>query len=379
MNERPVESSAERMGRMPTEAECVEFARRIEAAARADVDALDEALDLDAVLESATGGVDGVDEYRQGFLLGAKKQHERTGGLGRMIVHSVAGGGSYRFLRVALVEGQRRVRFRLIGADASVNYHDWIVVKTPDDTIRAVDCYFFLSAELLSHTLRRGFLFVLADQDQWTPDGLAEREACFLAHADDLGAINAAFQAGRCQEVVDRFAALPELLRQEKSFLLLRLAAAARLDDPAARTKAVAEFRWWHPDDPCLAMIAVQTHVVKGEYAEALACITQTEAALGGDPYQQALRSRIHLAMGESDTARALATEALAEDPTLLLAYSTLMDLALAADDHAETRRLLDLLEAHGPSALGDLSQNPTFARFVQSPEYAAWIKRREG
>ena len=113
MNERPVESTAERTGRMPTEAECVDFARRIEeAVARADAEALDGALDMDAVLESATGGVDGVDEYRQGFLIGAKKQHERTGGLGRMIVHGVAGGGSYRFLRVALVEGQRPHRLK---------------------------------------------------------------------------------------------------------------------------------------------------------------------------------------------------------------------------------------------------------------------------
>lgn len=76
--------------------------------------------------------------------------------------------------------------------------------------------------------------------------------------------------------------------------------------------------------------------------------------------------------------AKVSAQQALAGKPGLLEAYWSLVGISLQTKDHAETARLLALLEGEHGVALGDLSSQSEYAEFVRSDAGRKWQKERK-
>ena len=71
----PVAPAASKEWHAPSEQEAEAWGRRVETLARTgDIVRLAEAVDFGAILESASGGVDGVDDLREHFIRGVREK-----------------------------------------------------------------------------------------------------------------------------------------------------------------------------------------------------------------------------------------------------------------------------------------------------------------
>ena len=84
-------------------------------------------------------------------------------------------------------------------------------------------------------------------------------------------------------------------------------------------------------------------------------------------------RSNVALKRGDLAGARSLAEQAARREPTLCAAHQQLLVVALQANDHAETLRLLRLLRDQFKMSFPDLSKSPEFAEFIKTDEYRQW------
>ncbi len=362
---------------MPTDEECEQFAASLEQIVLSgDLAAFNSAMDWDAILESATGGIEGVETARRGFIVGAKTALRRPGSAGYELIKQVTQGASYRCIRIHVEGNEKRALFRLLGPEGGLNYHDLILARQPDGNVRAVDMYVFAIAERASQTLRRAFLALAAEASKGILGKLTGTESDYVRHAADLRRMADAFQGGRRQQVLDIYSRLPSSLKRDKSVLILRVGAAAELGEQEY-TAAMDTLRRYHPRDPCLDLMLIDRYFLQKRYDEALRCVERLDAAVGGDPYLNALRANVSAAQEEYDAAREFAHKAIDADPTLLEAYWALVSVSLATKDFDETSRLLRLIDEKFAVEFADLNEVPEYADYVKSPQYQEWLKSR--
>lgn len=277
-------------------------------------------------------------------------------------------------LRARSVDGERRLTCR-VTAPNGLNYWDLIVVPaTPDaPEPKVVDLLSASMGELASVTIRRLLLASL-------PDGKPADEAAIKA-ATDFRDFAEAARNGDARDALQRFESLPASYQQDKTTLLLRVVASSHLkDDPAAVAVAADAFKGRFGDDPACDLLMVNIHLARGQTAEAVACVDRIDAAVGGDPYLDYLRSNLFAAGKDRAAAREYAARAFERDPSLLGPVNTLLTYALQDGDFEDAKRWLLTIERSPTFGLrfnADFDGNAYFAEFVKSPQYAEWLRER--
>jgi tetratricopeptide (TPR) repeat protein len=375
----PVVPAAAESWQTPTDEECQQFAKSLEQIVQSgDLTAFNNVVDWDAILEKATSGFPGVEKARRQFIAGVKQTVGHRTGIGWAILGEVAKGGSYKFLHVHTQYDQKRVLFRfLLAGQQGVNYHDFILVRQSDGKIRAVDLYIFLSAEMLSTAIRRGFIPVVAEASKSVLAKLTGAESEYVKHAKVIAQMPNAVVSGNYQQALEIYRRLPPALQKDKNILMLRLRAAQATGDKALHATAIDDFRRYHPDDPCVDILAIDVHILNKRYDEALKCIDRLDVAVGGDPYLDVLRASSRIVQGDYAAARAFAQKAIDAEELLIDAYWTLVTIALAEKNFDETTRLLNLIIQKFNVEIGDLSGNPPYAEYIKSPQYKQWMQSR--
>lgn len=363
----------------PTDEECRQFAKSLEQIVQSgDLAAFNNVVDWDAILDKATSGFPGIEKARRQFTAGVKQTMGSRTGLGWNVAQQVTNGGSYRFLRIHSKYDQKRVLFRfLLAGQQGVNYHDFVLVRQSDGKIRAVDLYIFLSAEMLSTTIRRGFVPVVAEVSKSVLAKLTGAENEYIKHIKIVSQMSNAVVSGNSQQALEIYRRLPPVLQKDKNLLLLRLRAAQATGDETLYVVAIDDFRRCHPNDPCIDMLAIDGHILNKRYDEALKCIDRLDKAVGGDTYLDVLRANLRIAQGDHEAARALAQKAIDAEESLVDAYWTLVAIALAEKNFDETTRLLNLIIQKFNVEIGDLSGNPMYAEYIKSPQYKQWMQSR--
>jgi tetratricopeptide (TPR) repeat protein len=248
------------------------------------------------------------------------------------------------------------------------------VVRQPDGEIRIVKMYVYLAAETMAKILRRAFLAAVASESRTLLERLQGKESDFVKHIAETQAMTAAVQNGQPQRAIAIYRKLPLSLQKDKSLLLIRYRAAAELQDDEY-TKAMDDFRKYHPDDPCIDIICVDAHFQDGEFDEALACVDRLDEAVGGDPYLELIRANVCIQDEDYDGARKLAHKALEAEEDLIDAQWCLITISLAEKDFDETSRLLTKLAEEFGMEFDDLTQVPEYAEYVKSPQYRQWLE----
>ncbi len=360
----------------PTDQECRQFAESLEQIVLSgDVAAFNDAIDWDAILDSATGGIEGVETTRRDFMTGAKKKI-LAGGMAHQMAEPVARGGHYRLLHVHTVGGEKRVLFRFVRPEGGVSYYDLMLARQADGKTRAVDIYVFVSAETMSKSLRRGFLPLAAEESKSVLAKLTGEESDLVKNAGNLQQMARSLQSGRHQAALDIYRRLPSSLKRDKNVLLMRLRAAAGISHSEYEA-AIKAFRSYHRDDPCVDIISIDGYILSEKYDEARASVDRLDKAVGGDPYLNVFRANISLREGELETARELATKVIDADEALVGAYWTLVSVSLREKDFDETNRLLNAIDEKFQVEFFDLKQLPDYAEYVKSPQYQQWLKSR--
>ena len=341
-----------------------EAAREFEAAVAAgDPDSLAAHYDLDGYLDRVLDGFDAA------FAEGARRGARRADSFPQQLAGVVAWGGSYRFLRVVQREGEARARFRLVDGGGGVSYHDLLLRRAPDGAVRFVDAYNFLGGEDVSQTSRR----ILAGFEE-AADGTAppsERPA-------RVAALAAAAQRGDHWAVVEAYPRIEDRAVDRKPLLVLYLLAAAQTS-PVDYDKALALFQRDYADDPAADLVLIDRHALRGDMAAVLGAVDRLDAAVGGDPYLDALRVQALLAMGRTDEAQAAADRFADALPDLNDGLFLQIDVALAREDYRAAVAAMLRLQREFEIEFypEDLKRDPLWAGFVASPQYKVWAAER--
>jgi hypothetical protein len=362
-----------------TDGECSAFARELEKeiAAR-KVPAVAARFDWDAFLDRVMGeeAKSVPKDWNRGFRKGFKSTVNNRGKTIPMIVDAVRRGGRYTFLRLRGRDGQKTALFRLILPDeGGVNYHEMILVRDRGGSVRVVDVYVYMSAERMSDGVRRTFLVHAAEASKGVLEKLLGDESEYVKHFDTIVRMHRLNVEGRHRQVLRLYESLPVALQRHKNVLFIRLPAAQAVGEKE-HLAAIEAFRRHHPRDPCVEMLALDVHLMRGRYDEAIAGLRRMSEAVGGDPYADTLRANVHLMKKDLAGAEEVARLAAKAEPELIEPWWLLVSISLARKGHAETLRLLLHLEREFDLEFKDLTRAEGYEHFVRSPEYRTWLER---
>ncbi len=343
--------------------------RAIEKAfAEGTLEAADAHFNADAMLDLTLAGVNATDAQKKGFRAGAKKGL-RLSAILRQVESKF---DTFTLLRFRADGARPRLLFRSLG-DGGVNYME-LLVAPAGTSVKVVDIYSYFTGEPMSRTFRRLFVNAMAQQPGFL-DRLMKKENEYVKNLPKIQAITRQINAGQPAEALKAIAALPALLRSDKTLLVLRLQAAAQVGEKECMA-ALEDFRKACPDDPALDFLSIDALFLARRFDEVRKAVDRLDKRLGGDPYLEVFRANSHIEEGEFEKAKTHARAAIEKDETLLDPYWTMITISLREKLYGETAAWLTRIEAAGVE-LADLTTVPDYAGFVKSPAYAKWKKSR--
>lgn len=328
------------------EAFAKDFATKL---APCDADAIDRAVDMDLLVSRAVAGRP---------ELGTAGIKRGLGGLGKMLCQQLtAQEATVTYLRTPEVGGVPRPLLRLISG-SGVNYYQ-LELDRQHGTTRLVDFYIFMSGENISATL--GSMI-----DTLGRSGMMS--------APQMTQLRQRMNAREWKEAQAVLEALPAKVRATKAIRLAELRVASELGDEPyleslnAYTKAF-------PNDPSLALVAIDRATLREEYDVALRYMTELETRLGGDPYIDVIRAGTLQLAGKIDEAIIAAKRATTSEPTLQEAWWQLLTLQAAGKRHADAIATLEVLrdKFDADVTTDTLAGDDRFVDLVDSPEYTTW------
>ncbi len=354
----------------------LKFAQQVQDSINAgDSSLLDRQVDYDAIVDRAIGTYDVEQAFKDGFRKGVKSKTAEVG-LGKQILTAIKGTGSYTYLRMVRVGNEDRALFRLLPAGNGVNYHGLVLQKGKSGEVKVIDFFNFMNGELMSETFRRGFVAIAAERQKGFLAKLIGREGEYVSNLPKIKEMQMLGQQGKFVEALQAYAALPPSVQKDKTIQVFRVTYASKLNDKQY-TEAMDYYRRNFPGDASVDLVTLDGLIIAKKYAEAVAAIDRVNKNVGGDAYLGVLRANMYLLAGKYSLAKESARRAVADEPGLKLAYWSLVTIALEEKDYRETARLLATIENKLQIKLNDLQNNETYAGFVASPEYAAWMKGR--
>jgi tetratricopeptide (TPR) repeat protein len=353
--------------------ECAAFARSLEASLRqSDVNTFNNHVDWKALVNTTTAGLGMPAQSEAGFHQGLLDSIRSETGFASQIIKQVAAGGSYTFLRIREMNGQKTVLFRM-STDAGLNYHEWLLANNGDNVL-ATDVYIYLSGELLTTALRRFALPVATQESKSLLQKLTTAESEYVTHLPKVAQMAEQLRQGRHDEVLRVYDTLPPALRQEKNLLLIRHQAASQISEQEL-LKAIDDFRAHHPADVCLDFLLIDYYALQGEHDKAIQSVDRLDASVGGDTYLDTLRADAVYKSGDTQKAFAIIDNSIAKSPDLIDLYWTSLGLSLLAKDHDRTLRSLRAIEDRFQLDLSGAHTQPQYAEFAQSPQGQEWIQ----
>lgn len=340
----------------------------------------DSYLDFDAMAVRLAQMMELTGETQKGFIDGFKKGVVRKESMGKQIQLSFGEGASMKFLRAHAVGQQQRAVLRILSEDGMVNFYDLVVSVDPSGTPRVTDMENYATGELLSESMRSLMGTMLKDVKKSFFERLLtkrdpKKDAQLEAVSTEMPKIRGALAAGKHAEAMQMFNALPPEVQSTRVGMITRMSCAQGMGD-AEYERALDSINTAFPDDPSLALLQVDRHFLKKDWAKALEALKRVSRGVGGDAYLDTMQATVLMEVPDLDGAERMARRAIKTEPTLLKAWWTAVGVAIAQKDHAETANLLTEIEQRFDLALSDLQGEELYAEFVRSKEYRAWMKR---
>jgi hypothetical protein len=166
---------------------------------------------------------------------------------------------------------------------------------------------------------------------------------------------------------------LPEDMRNLRSLRVLRVFVAREISTERY-SQEMASVLAKYPNDPSLALIAVDEAALRKDYPGTIKQIDILDKAIGGDAFQDAVRASIYFQAGDFEQARAHAAAAVKVEPTLVRAQFSLIDAEAALHDNAAVLASLRTLASLGQTlSAAALAPLPHYVEFAKSPEFQTW------
>lgn len=360
-----------------TDAACEELGRRLEAAFMTkQVQSVSTHFDWNAFAGLALTGLDVSAAEKAGFTRGFTGAVESPNGFLGSITTRM-GTGSVKFIRVRTTPSGKRILLRTLFEDGTTNYIEWVPVQNEAGQLKIVDGYVYISGELLSTTIRRVTVPMLAGKQPTLLQRMSGAEREGVKYIQHVQRMTTALQSGQYQQVLALYEQLPESLKQEKAVLLQCLMAAQNVGDAEYLT-VMETFQKQFPGDVALDFIRLDYLTLKNDLQGVIEALRRLEAAMGGDAYLHSLMALQLLQLGRLPEARLAAEESMRLEPALAMPYQVLVPVSLREQRFEESLRLMKLLFEKTTMEFTDMATDPDFAGFIQSPEYAEWQTYRQ-
>lgn len=350
-----------------SETEATEFAKQLAAAT------------MPCDIEKVASMVDG-DGVVARMKRGAKSKETEFGLAHFQDPHAVArivcawqqGVEGYRMLHMGKREDQPAPIMRRLARAARkpvvIVGYDQLNLEKQGKDVKLVDVYSYTQGDFLDNLLVNG-MDAMSDQGV----GGSMDAASALKKSRELQS------DGKYAEALGVIDALPKQVHDSRMVQMARLRVADQLSEDAYK-QALDELAQLFPNDPSVALVDVDGAFLRHDYTKALADIDIIDKAIGGDPFQDAIRASVYLQRnqpGDYDKAAAAAEKAIKTEPTLAKGWWARLDVAVKRKDYklaVETMQHLrdDFGAKLDPDALGKL---PDYAAFLASDEYKAYAK----
>lgn len=263
-----------------------------------------------------------------------------------------------RFLRVRPVDGEPRVVLRTV-SDTGFGYFD---IRARGG--RILDVYSHNNGSWISQEIADAVLI----------DSAAAAKA-----APIIATVNALEADGKHDDALAALDGLPDAVLARHSVQDLRVAIAGRIS-VAAYKRASDERSRRFPDDKSTPMAAMNAAFLRGDLDDALHQLDVMDAAIGGDPFLDAIRASV-LAQrnhpGDLDTAAAYAERAVKAEPKLLMTRLVKLGVAMARRQWPTALATLEAIERDASKLTEDqLRGLPNAAELFATPEYQQWRDR---
>jgi tetratricopeptide (TPR) repeat protein len=321
-----------------------------------------------------------ANEATTGFGLPAAAQASLANGLVTgvtqpgVFVNALKQGGTarYQLTRLEEIDGRKYAWFRLIN-DSGVNFHRFRLTKT-GDMIHSDELYVMLSGEPMSETWRRLMLPVATEQNKNWLQKLATQESDFVANIDKFQQLSQQCRSQDYAGALATYNSMPDSMKKDRLIMILRYQAAMGSGESEI-IAAADDFRAAHPDAKAIDMMMIDAHVLRKEFAEAIACLDRVQQEVGADSYLESLAASMYLEQQDEPQAIARLKKAIKLAPVASEAYWTLLPLALAQHDSATVAEVLTELHDLDELNIEGLKELPNYPEFAESPEGKAWLE----
>jgi hypothetical protein len=355
-----------------TDAEAASFAKAVETAYQnRDAKSYSAMIDWEAILDKVTAGVDAPEQFRTGFRTGFLRATTDPNGFFRMLFDQSKAGARFSMIRSRMRDNQKTALFRL-GTSEGVNYVEFLLVRDNLGKVRASDMYMFAAGEPTSATLHRVYLQTGTQKNRGFLAKLAGNDQDFLKSFAKLKEISDNLRAGKNAESLAIYNALPEAVKNDKLFMLVRIRATQKLDDKLY-TDAIDRYRELYPKDAAVDILSIDGFTLNKQYDKALAAIDRLDKLVDGDGYLNVIRSQLLILAEKPEEARKAGKLGIEAEPKMVEGYWALVTAELRLNDYPAALATLKKIDQTFAVEFADLTTVPEYAGFAKSPQYEEW------
>ena len=283
---------------------------------------------------------------------------------------------SFKFLRVAQLDGQPCALLRVITTNGAVNYQDVFLEHDTNGAVRIDDVYIYLTGEKMSETVRRLIIPILQQNNESGLERLFGDSPDLIKYASQWRDMIYDVNHGRYQEGIEVYSQLPVSLQGEK-FMLVEEMRAAQNVSRAKYLEAIELWRKRYPTDASVDLVSIDYYIYLKQYTEALELIDRLDQNVGGDPYLDQTRAGVYSLMKDSTNAEKYARSAVEREPDLITAGFFAIKLAMERQDFESCTQILEQMHAKGgypKSALDSgLRASHVFLPLLRTDAYRDW------
>jgi len=344
-------------------AEAKAWGDAVEAAFKSkDLRQVKQFVDFSAMHKRCVQGVTN-EAFKEGFSVGI------VTGTDNLLQQLAANEGSYVFRGVKNTEFGPCALMRMLDAGGGCNYHLWRLQKNSQGKVQGVDMYILLSGETFADTMRRITLLSVPKDDRTFFQKLSGAEQAIAKHQTQMLAMIQATQSGDSKAVLTAYDELPNKLKTEKSFMIMRMSAAMQVDE-ALYIETLEDYQKEYPGDASSALMGLDLFFLKKDYPKMYGALDVIEEVVGKDAHLGMLRAIALRDEGDLAKARKAIEVAVTAEPAMEAANWTLVELALEQKDFpAVTKSLKDIVTRFGYTEFA-MKGNEAYVDYVKDPEY---------
>lgn len=289
----------------------------------------------------------------------------------------VKAGGSFKCVQSSVTAERPFLMFRAMGPSGQgLHYVKLLLVRDSKGEIVVDDMYLFETAELVSQTLRRGWMLIVKEEFNKTGEKLPAADDP-TAGLESIVRMTLLKRMNKHAEVVEVYRGLSESAQSDKNVLQFTLTSAAKVS-AAQYASIVNDYRRYHPDDVALDFLLIDGYRFWKQFDTALTCVERVIKQVGNDAMLLVKRAELQRQLKQLSNARKSVAAAIELEPDLFDPYAEGFFISLADQSFDETVKYLTILEKRFGYQASDLSAIPGYSAFMKSDQFREWEKGRK-